>query len=107
MLREQVARLARLAQDIALVTAAGEGRLSMHWQSVQVGALVDDAVAQAGARFADTGVELTVEATDAARRTVRSEERRVGEEGGRRGARRQEGNIGVEETGEAEETSNR
>src|SRR5690625_7817417 len=70
MLREQVARLARLAQDIALVTAAGEGRLSMHWQSVQVGALVDDAVAQAGARFADTGVELTVEATDAARRTV-------------------------------------
>lgn len=70
MLREQVARLARLAQDIALVTAAGEGRLSMHWQPVQVGALVDDAVAQAGARIADKGVDLSVEATDAARQSV-------------------------------------
>ncbi|MEV8027593.1 sensor histidine kinase [Cellulosimicrobium funkei] len=70
MLREQVARLARLAQDIALVTAAGEERLSMHWQPVPVGALVDDAAAQAAARFTDKGVDLTVEATDAARQSV-------------------------------------
>ena len=70
MLREQVTRLARLAQDIALVTAAGEGLLSMHWQPLDVGALIDDAAAQAAARFADKGVELTVEATDEARHTV-------------------------------------
>ncbi|PYF95904.1 Signal transduction histidine kinase [Georgenia satyanarayanai] len=69
MLREQVARLARLAQDIALVTAAGEGRLRMHWQPLQVGALID-AAAQAAARFTDKGVELTVEATEEARQTV-------------------------------------
>src|SRR5699024_1800889 len=70
MLREQVARLARLAQDIALVTAAGEGRLSMHWQPLGVGALIDDAAAQAAARFASKGVELRVEATGEARQTV-------------------------------------
>ncbi|MEE6272599.1 ATP-binding protein [Georgenia sp. MJ206] len=70
MLREQVARLARLAHDIALVTAAGDGRLSMHWQPLKVGLLIDDAAALAAARFTDKGVELTVEATDEARQTV-------------------------------------
>lgn len=57
MLREQAARLARLAQDITLVTAAGEGRLSMHWQPLKVGALIEDAAAQAAAMFTDEGVE--------------------------------------------------
>lgn len=70
MLREQVARLARLAQDIALVTAAGEGRLSMHWQQVEAGALVDDAAALAAASFTDNGVELAVVGTDEARQTL-------------------------------------
>lgn len=70
MLREQVARLARLAQDIALVTAAGEGRLSMHWQPLHVGAVIDDATAQAAARYADKGVELAVDATAEARQTM-------------------------------------
>ncbi|MEE6295229.1 sensor histidine kinase [Georgenia wangjunii] len=70
MLREQVARLARLAHDIALVTAAGDGRLSMHWQPLKVGLLIDDAAALAAARFTEKGVELTVEATDEARQTV-------------------------------------
>lgn len=70
MLREQVARLARLAEDIALVTAAGEGRLSMHWQPLTVGSLVDDAAALAAARFADKGVRLTVEGAEEVRQTV-------------------------------------
>ena len=70
MLREQVTRLARLAQDIALVTAAGEGRLSMHWQPLNVGALIDDAAAQAAAWFTDKGVELGVEVAEEARQTV-------------------------------------
>jgi len=70
MLREQAARLARLAQDITLVTAAGEGRLSMHWQPLNVGELIEDAAAQAAAMFTDEGVELRVEATEEARQTV-------------------------------------
>lgn len=70
MLREQVARLARLAEDIALVTAAGEGRLSMHWQPVGAGSLVDDVAALAAASFADKGVRLSVEGTEEARQTV-------------------------------------
>lgn len=70
MLREQVARLARLAQDIALVTAAGEGRLSMHWQHFKAGALVEDAAAAAAATFTDNGVELTIVGTDEARQTI-------------------------------------
>ena len=70
MLQEQVARLARLAKDIALVTAAGEGRLSMHWRPLLVGEVIDDAVAQASARATDKSVNLTVTATEAARQTV-------------------------------------
>ncbi|GAA4288663.1 sensor histidine kinase [Georgenia daeguensis] len=70
MMREQVGRLARLAEDISLVTTAEEGRLSMRREPVEVGELVSAAVTQAGARYAAEGVELTVRAPDDARRTV-------------------------------------
>jgi len=70
VLREQVGRLARLAEDISLVTTAEEGRLSMRREPVEVGQVVTAAVTQASARYAAAGVELAVSASEEARRTV-------------------------------------
>lgn len=70
MLRDQVSRLSRLAQDISLVTTAEEGRLTMHREPVQVGALVDAAVAQEAARYAARHVNLHATATDHDRSAV-------------------------------------
>ncbi|MGC0144839.1 sensor histidine kinase [Pseudactinotalea sp. Z1732] len=70
MLREPVARLARLAQDITLVTTASEGRLEMRWQPLQVRDLLQDAATQAGVKSADKGIDLTIEATESERQTV-------------------------------------
>ncbi|PFG45007.1 signal transduction histidine kinase [Georgenia soli] len=70
MLRDQVSRLARLAQDISLVTTAEEGRLTMHRQQVRVGALLDAAQAQAAARYAVRGIDLDVTASTLVRETV-------------------------------------
>ncbi|WP_324649971.1 HAMP domain-containing sensor histidine kinase [Georgenia sp. H159] len=75
MLREQVGRLARLAEDIGLVTAAGEGRLSMHLRPVRVGEVLDGALAEAGSRFADTGVDLRLVAPGQVRRAVLTADR--------------------------------
>lgn len=61
MLRTQVGRLARLAEDVALVTTAEEGRLSMRREPVRVAALVRTAGELAEARFAARGVELAVQ----------------------------------------------
>jgi signal transduction histidine kinase len=70
MMREQVGRLARLAEDISLVTTAEEGRLSMRREPVEVGQVVTAAVTQASGRYAAEGVDLTVRAPDDARGTV-------------------------------------
>lgn len=70
MLRDQVARLARLGEDIALVTTAEEGRLGMRRVPVPVGRIVSTAIAQAEARYAAKGVALDVGSTEAAERTV-------------------------------------
>lgn len=70
LLRDQVSRLSRLAQDISLVTTAEEGRLTMHREPVQVGALVDGAQAQAAARYAARGIDLDVAAPAQVRATV-------------------------------------
>lgn len=72
MLREQVGRLARLAEDIALVTTTEEGRLSMHRQTVSGAELIDNAVSQAAGRYADEGVILEVSASGGASGTVLS-----------------------------------
>lgn len=58
LLRDQVARLARLAQDISTVTTAEEGRLSMRRESVTVGRLLTAAVAQAAPRCVARGIAL-------------------------------------------------
>ncbi|WP_043497090.1 sensor histidine kinase [Georgenia sp. SUBG003] len=70
MLRDQVSRLARLAQDISLVTTAEEGRLTMDRRPVRVGTLVDAAVAQAAARYAARTISLGVAAPQDAGATV-------------------------------------
>lgn len=70
MLRGQVVRLARLAEDVALVTTAEEGRLAMRRAPVGVGTVVDAAHAQAAGRFAELGVDLAVRAAPDARSVV-------------------------------------
>ncbi|MGC0145098.1 ATP-binding protein [Pseudactinotalea sp. Z1732] len=70
MLREQVARLARLAQDMALVTAASEGRLEMRWQLVRVGDLLEDAAAQASVKCTSKDIDLAIVATRSERQAV-------------------------------------
>ena len=70
VLGQQAARLARLAQDIALVTTAEEGRLSMHRRPVRVDELIGTSVRQAAGRYADAGVSLTTEVSERAAGTV-------------------------------------
>src|SRR5690625_1995463 len=70
MLREQVARLARLAQDMALVTAASEGRIGMRWQPLRVGGLLEDAAAQASVKSTDKGIDLAIIAAESERQAV-------------------------------------
>ncbi|WP_407343558.1 sensor histidine kinase [Pengzhenrongella phosphoraccumulans] len=60
MLSDQVARLARLSEDIALVTTAEEGRLTMRRTPLVVAQVVADAAAQATQRYASGGVDLEV-----------------------------------------------
>lgn len=70
MLRGQIARLTRLGEDVALVTSAEEGRLSMRRAPVPVAQIVGTAAAQAAGRYAEKGVSLEVTVPDAAGRTV-------------------------------------
>lgn len=58
MMREQVERLARLSEDVALVTSAEEGRLSLERRPVDLDEVVREAVAQAAVGFTDAGVRL-------------------------------------------------
>lgn len=58
MLRSQVARLARLGEDIALVTTAEEGRLSLRRVRTPLGEILDVAHAQAERRYLEAGVGL-------------------------------------------------
>lgn len=70
MLRTQVTRLARLGEDVALVTTAEEGRLSMRRSPVPVGDLVRSAGELAEVRFRARGVELDVQIETTAEGTV-------------------------------------
>ena len=60
MLRDQVGRLSRLSEDIALVTTADEGRLTMRRTPTAIAKVVADAAAQASQRCAEVGVDLVV-----------------------------------------------
>lgn len=70
MMRQQVGRLIRLAEDISLVTSAEEGRLTTHRAPVSTAQIIDTAVAQATRRYEEKGVNLEVDADALARETV-------------------------------------
>ncbi len=61
MLRSQVARLARLGEDIALVTTAEEGRLSLRRNQTALAEILSVAHAQFMRRFLDAGVGLDLQ----------------------------------------------
>ena len=60
MLRDQVARLSRLSEDVALVTTAEEGRLTMRRTPIAITKIVAGAAAQALPRCSERGVDLDV-----------------------------------------------
>lgn len=60
MMRDQVERLGRLSADVALVTSAEEGRLSLERQTIDIDTVVAAAVAQESGRLAERGVTLNV-----------------------------------------------
>jgi two-component system sensor histidine kinase BaeS len=66
MLRDQVARLARLSEDITLVTTAEEGRLTMRRTPTAIAKIVADATAQATSRYSARAVSLDVQIASAA-----------------------------------------
>ena len=63
MLREQTARLTRLAEDISLVSAAEERHLSLQPAPTQVGELLTTAEGQTRGRYREKRVNLFVDAT--------------------------------------------
>ncbi|MGY4857306.1 HAMP domain-containing sensor histidine kinase [Cryobacterium sp. AP23] len=80
MLRDQVTRLARLSEDVAIVTTAEEGRLTMHRRRLPVAQVVADAVAQATAQYAAQNVTLTVTMSgDARDAAVSGDSDRIGQ----------------------------
>ncbi|MDR1388198.1 MAG: HAMP domain-containing protein [Propionibacteriaceae bacterium] len=60
LLRQQTARLTRLASDISLVTITAEGGLSLYCEPQSVGELLETAVQSAQVRYAGRQVELVL-----------------------------------------------
>lgn len=79
MLRGQVARLARLAEDITLVTTAEEGRLTMQREHILLSQIVHVAATQAEGRYADRGVTLTVRDSTATGAPIDGDVDRIGQ----------------------------
>jgi two-component system sensor histidine kinase BaeS len=57
-MQDQVGRLTRLSADVALVTSAEEGRLSLNRHALDLDAVVREAVSQASGRLAENAVIL-------------------------------------------------
>ncbi|MGM0385234.1 MAG: sensor histidine kinase [Actinomycetota bacterium] len=70
VLGSQVNRLARLAEDVALVTSAEEGGLSMRRGPLRIADVLEEARTHAAARYDEAGVDLEVRVTGAARSAV-------------------------------------
>ena len=80
MLGDQVTRLARLSEDVAIVTIAEEGRLTMRRRRLPVAQILADAVAQATAQYATQNVTLTATtAAGAADAAVNGDGDRIGQ----------------------------
>ncbi len=76
-MQAQVDRLARLSADVALVTSAEEGRLSLHRRPIDIDTVVRGAVAQASDRLAECG--LTLELTSEPGLMVNADPDRIGQ----------------------------
>ncbi|MDD9205792.1 ATP-binding protein [Georgenia sp. 10Sc9-8] len=70
MLRDQVTRLARLAEDISLVTTAEEGHLPLRRRHIYVRDLLTAALGQAQDRYTAAGVRLDLALSKDADRAV-------------------------------------
>ncbi|MCV2395722.1 ATP-binding protein [Actinotalea sp. M2MS4P-6] len=77
VLRDQTARLARLTEDIALVTSAEDGRLRLDLRDVSLDEVVRAAVGAAAAAFAEA--EVSLESRAEAELTVSADPDRVGQ----------------------------
>lgn len=62
-MQDQVVRLTRLSADVALVTSAEEGRLSLDRRVIDVDIVVRETVAQVWDRFGEQGITLDVNST--------------------------------------------
>ena len=63
--REETERLARLAEDLLVLSRVSEGGLPLRRESTDVARLVDETVGSFASRAEGLGVELVVETTDA------------------------------------------
>ena len=78
VLHDQVARLAMLAQDVADVSAAEEGRIDLDLQALPLGQVLESARAASQQAYATAGVDLVL--TPPARDcSVRADEHRIGQ----------------------------
>jgi signal transduction histidine kinase len=62
-MQDQVSRLTRLSADVALVTSAEEGRLSLDRRPVDLDGVVREAVSQVSDRLAEHGIGLDLRST--------------------------------------------
>jgi len=76
-MQDQVGRLTRLSADVALVTSAAEGRLSLERHPIELDKIVTDAVSQASDRLAERGITLFV--TSAPGLVVNADPDRIGQ----------------------------
>lgn len=78
ILHNQVARLSMLASDVADVSAAEEGRITLELETVDVATLLDAAVAASHNRYKDAAINLIVDRpTNSC--TIRADARRLGQ----------------------------
>ncbi|MCW5850325.1 MAG: HAMP domain-containing protein [Anaerolineae bacterium] len=59
LVHDEVRRLRRLVQDLQDLSRAEAHQLSLHWQPVAPGDLVEQAMGRMGSQFADQGIHLT------------------------------------------------
>jgi len=79
VLTEQTQRLARLADDIDDVSTAEEGRLNLQLATTAVADLLWSAHENLRDQYADAGVNLVIDAGDAAGQSVRVDRSRIGQ----------------------------
>lgn len=78
ILHAQIARLSMLATDVADVSAAEEGRITLELETVDIASLLDSAAGASHTAYKKAGVDLVVH-PPASKCTVRADARRLGQ----------------------------